>query len=137
MASPLFSPATAAKLVTIRHRGDATSRLFWSDAYTVKRLDRPAGWDVGTHGEGWQTVTQPAGVPTVGRLLEGGVAGMGDQVMEVITTITPFRFRMDRRADIRHTDRMVVGARTFEVTQPVITDAESDSMWVYLTEVDG
>lgn len=139
MVSPLFSPATAAKLKVIRHRGDVTARMFWADAFVVWHLTRPGGWSDGTTAEGWHPVPLPDGVPSVGRLLDAGMGGMGDQVSGgVITNQAPYRFRCDKRVPVSEKDKLVVnGTRVFEVTAPVEIDAESDSMWVYLSERAG
>ncbi|MGN6484698.1 MAG: hypothetical protein ACTHMX_09855, partial [Thermomicrobiales bacterium] len=86
--------------------------------------------------EGWHPVVLPPGVPGVGRLMDNGQAGLGDQPAgDVIANTAPYRFRMDKRVPITKDDLLVVnGARVLEVTVPVETDREADSMWVYLTE---
>jgi hypothetical protein len=138
VVKPLFSPTTAATLKVIRHRGDATSRMFWEDAFVVWHLTRPGGWSDGTTAEGWHPMTLPAGVPSVGRLLESGYAGLGDQVSGgVIVNQAPYKFRCDKRVPVTERDKLVIGTRVFEVTAPVEIDTESDSMWVYLTERAG
>lgn len=139
MVTPFISSRQAADVTKAFHRMDATFRLWWSDPFVVWRLGRPAmTWDAGTADEGWQPVTQPDGVPTVGRLMEGGAAGIGDEALSnVITNLTPFRIRMDKQADITDDDMLVVNGRAFHVQTVVRTDADSDSMWVDLMERSG
>jgi len=140
MSTPLYPAWRANQLVQIQHRIDATERLFWADAFVVWRLTRPdPTWDDGSEEERWHPVELPDGVPSVGRLADGGSGGMGDEDLGgVIVNLTPYRFRCDKRVPITDDDLLAInGKRVFLVRSVVRTDQEAASMWVYLTERSG
>jgi hypothetical protein len=130
---PLFSTATATRLLGIDRRGQETEKLLWTDAYEIRRTTRPGGWDSGTTPE--NVTTAETGVC---KLVSNG-PGPGDSADgAVIVGLTPFRAKFDAATTLNaSTDLLVINGREFLVDDVARGNANKTIVEASLTERNG
>jgi hypothetical protein len=123
MVRGLLSPRALRQIGRVRAAGYQTVNDLSKDAYQLRRMTRPVGWDTGTQGEFTGIVETGVGFLKVSGQ---GAPSLGENVISVVA---PYLFYLPAASVVATNDELIVNGRSFDVTG-VTTGDEADELKV-------